>query len=80
MDISQSEHDKFPSSKIRDQYQEKSYAPEIRDAANLQMYDSNGLKLILNLDFRGVGQDRESEGDAQFSWGGEMWKVVRPGY
>ena len=54
--------------------------PEIKGAVNLQMYDSNGLK-ILNLDLRGLEQDRESKGGAPFfSVGSEMWKAVRPGW
>ena len=38
------------------------------------MYHKDGLK-ILNLDRRGLGQDRESEGGARFSRGREMWKA-----
>ena len=34
-------------------------------ASNPQMYRGNGVK-ILNLDLRGQGRDRESEGSARF--------------
>ena len=42
--------DIFYDSNIRSHYQEKPSTPEIKDAANPQMYHSDGLK-ILNLDF-----------------------------
>ena len=45
-------------------YQEKSPAPEIKGPANLQMYHNIGLQ-ILNLDLKGLGRDRESEGGAR---------------
>ena len=62
----------------RSHYQEKSSAPEIKGAANPQMYHSNGLK-ILTLDLRGLGRDRESEARLDFSGSSEIWKAVRPG-
>ena len=70
--------DRVKSTLGRSHYQEESSAPEIKGVTDQLMYHSDGLK-ILNLDIRGLGRDRESEGGALFSMGSEMWKAVRPG-
>ena len=46
--------------RTRSHCQQKSSTPEIKGAANPQIYHSNGLT-ILNLDHKGLRQNRESK-------------------
>ena len=60
----------------RSHYQEKSFVPEIKGAANPQMCHCDGLE-ILNLE--DWGETGNLKAALDFSGGSEIWKAMRPG-